>query len=123
MKVDVWDIMTIEKCSIERATDRIIHMRENDAFALAYILRKIIRNASYDASNLTLSIDEPISIENIFYEDIATLSKVISLKPYQRSVKGINEVAEKIYDLEHDENVTCQSHKNDEEENHGKQCE
>lgn len=118
MKVDVWDIMTIEKCSIERATDRIIHMRENDAFALAYILRKIIRNASFDAENLTLSIDEPISIENIFYEDIATLSKVISIKPYQRSFKGINAIADKIYDLEHVENVTCPSHKNDEEESH-----
>lgn len=118
MKVDVWDIMTIEKCSIDRATKRIIHMRENDAFTLAFILRKIIRNASYDARTQTIYFDKPFAIEYIDYEDIATLSKVISIKPYQRSFKGINDVANKIYDLEHVENVTCPSHKNEEEESH-----
>ena len=118
MKVRVFDIFSDYKCDIERATERLIHIRENDAFAIAYILREIIRVASYDARNLILSTEEPLHIEQITYEDIATLSKIMNKVPVNRSYKGISKIAERIYDLEHDETVTYQSHKKGEEESH-----
>lgn len=99
MKVRVFDIMTRDVCSVERAMERIIHMREDDAFALAFILRKLIWSAYYDPITLELSTDKPIVVPQITYEDIATLSKVMSRKPSNRSNKGVEVIAGKIRDL------------------------
>lgn len=99
MKVRVFDIMTRDVCSVERAMERIIHMRDNDAFALAFILRKLIWCSYYDPITLELSTDKPFVVPQITYEDIATLSKIMARKPSNRSDKGVEVIAGKIRDL------------------------
>ena len=101
MKVPTWKIATEDTCSCERAAKRIIHMRMDDAFTLAFILRKLIWNSSYDPMTLELSTDKLFVIPELTYEDIATLTKLMNTKPNSRSNRGIRVVAGRIYKLMH----------------------
>lgn len=98
MKVRVSDIMSGQTCDVWRATMRVIHMRMNDAFAITFILRKLIECAYYDPSNQELSIDRSFVVRHVVYEDIATLTKLMDVKPCNRSYKGFDVIANRIYE-------------------------
>lgn len=118
MKVRLMDIFTRDICNIDRASDRIMHMSKDDAFCLAFILRRLIMNSSYEADELKLTTDGTFLIPEVTYKDICTLSKLMMRKPYKRDCFYVDKIADKIYSLEHDDTVTCQSHKKGEEESH-----
>lgn len=118
MKVHLMDIYSSDTCNLNRAAERIVHMRYDDAWCLAYTLRNLIMNSEYNEINLELSTDEPLIVNELTYEDIATLSKLIMRKPYHRSFKGLAQVARRINQLHQDSEVTCQSHKKGEGESH-----
>lgn len=91
--------MTDDACSVERAAERIMHMRMDDAFVLAFILRKLVWQSYYDPTTLDLTTDGTFHIPELTYEDIATLSKVFNKKPFNRSYKGVGMVASNINKL------------------------
>lgn len=104
MKVRIFDFMRENTCSVERAAVRVMHMRMDDAFALAFILRKLVYSSYYNPESLELSTDGAFVVPQVVYEDIATLSKVMMKKPCNRSEKGMVMIADKIYDLMSEEN-------------------
>lgn len=99
MKISVRKIMTGDACSVERAAERIMHMRMDDAFALAFILRKLVWQSYYDPTTLDLTTDGTFHVPEITYEDIATLSKVFSKKPCNRTYEGVGIIANNINKL------------------------
>lgn len=99
MKVDTWKIMSEDTCSCDRAAKRIVHMRIDDTFTLAFILRKLIWHSTYDPMTLELATDEPFVVPEVTYEDVITLSKLMNTKPYSSSNRGIGLVAGRIYRL------------------------
>lgn len=100
MRVPLWKLMSPKTCSCERAAQRIMHMRMDDAYVIAYIIRKIIWQTSYDGHFLTASTDEGFVVPEITLDDIVTLSKVMNEKPYRHSRKGNKEVSDKCKKLE-----------------------
>lgn len=99
MKVPIWDIMNDYSLDIQRATDRIKRMHYNDASSVAFIMRKIIYNGYYDPTTLSISFREDFVIPEITYDDIATISRFMSKKPYNHGCEGICKLAAKIEDV------------------------
>ena len=99
MKLKIWDILNDGSCDIQKATDRVMRMRQNDASTIAYIIRKIIYNGHYDPLNLTISFDENFSIPDVTYHDMATLSKFMSKKPFTHGIEGIAKLSSKMEDI------------------------
>lgn len=99
MKVPIWDIMNDYSLDIQRATDRIKRMRNNDASAVAFIIRKIIYNGYYDPETLSISFRNDFVIPEITYDDMATISRFMSRKPYNHGCEGIAKLAAKINDV------------------------
>lgn len=99
MKVLIWDIMNDYSLDIQRATDRIKRMRYNDASSVAFIIRKIIYNGYYDPATLSISFREDFVIPEITYDDIATISRFMSRKPFNHGYEGISKLAAKIEDV------------------------
>ena len=99
MKVQIWDIVNDGSCDIEKATQRVMRMRHNDASSVAFIMRKIIYNGYYDPTTLTISFREDFVIPEITYDDMATISRFMSRKPYNHGCEGISKLAAKIEDV------------------------
>lgn len=99
MKIQIWDIMNDYCLDIERATDRVLRMRHNDASTVAFIMRKIIYNGYYDPSTLTILFRSDFAIPGITYDDIATISRFMSKKPYNHGCEGLCKVSAKINDV------------------------
>lgn len=99
MKIQIWDILHDGSCDIERAADRIMRMRHNDASTTAFIMRKIIYNGYYDPSTQTVSFKGDFVIPGITYDDIATISRFMSHKPFNHGCEGLCKVSAKINDI------------------------
>lgn len=99
MKVKIWDIVNDGSCGIDTATDRVMRMRRNDAATIAFIIRKIIFNGNYDPLNLTISFDENFVIPEITYDDMVTISRFMSKKPYNHGFEGIAKITTKMEDI------------------------
>lgn len=99
MKVQIWDIMNDYSLDIQRATDRVKRMRNNDASTIAFIIRKIIYNGYYDPTTCTISFRSDFVIPGITYDDIATLSRFISKKPFNHGSEGVCKISAKVNDI------------------------
>lgn len=99
MKIKIWDVLNDGYCDIEKATDRVMRMRRNDASTVAFILRKIIYNGYYDPTNLTISFKDNFVIPEINYDDMATISRFMSKKPFNHGCEGLCKVSAKINDI------------------------
>lgn len=99
MKVKIWDIVHDGGCSIDRAIDRVMRMRSNDASTVAFIMRKIIYNGYYDPVNLTISFKEDFVIPKITYDDMVTISRFMSKKPFNHGFQGFCKLTDKVYDV------------------------
>lgn len=99
MKIPIWDIMNDYSLDIQRATDRIKRMHNNDASTVAFIMRKIIYNGYYDPLNLTISFRDDFVIPDISYDDMATISRFMSKKPYNHGFEGIAKITTKMEDI------------------------
>lgn len=99
MKVQIWDIVSDGNCDIKKAADRVMRMRYNDAATVAFIMRKIIYNGYYDHDTLTISFKEDFFIPEITYDDIATISRFMSNKPFSHGYEGLYKISAKINDI------------------------
>lgn len=99
MKIQIWDIVNDGNCDIKKAADRVMRMRHNDASTTAFIMRKIIYNGYYDPYTLSISFRADFVIPDITYDDIATISRFMSKKPYNHGFEGMNKLAAKINDV------------------------
>lgn len=99
MKVQIWDIVNNGTCNIDKAAERVLRMRQNDAYRVAFIIRKIIFDGCYDPSTLTISFKKDLVIPGITYEDMITISRFISKKPYNHGCEGLYKVSSKINDI------------------------
>lgn len=99
MKVQIWDIVNDGSCDIETATQRVMRMRHNDASSVAFILRKIIYNGYYDPETFTISFKEDFVIPEICFDDIATISRFMSKKPFNHGCEGLCKCTAKIIDI------------------------
>lgn len=96
MRIPIWDIMNDYSLDIQLATDRIKRMHNNDASSVAFIMRKIIYNGYYDPITHSISFRDDFVIPEITYDDIATISRFMSRKPYNHGCEGIYKLAAKI---------------------------
>ena len=99
MKLKIWDILNDGYCDIDKATDRVMRMRRNDASTVAFILRKIIYNGYYDPTNLTVTFNEDFVIPGITFDDIATISRFMNKKPFNHGFEGLCKISAKVTDM------------------------
>lgn len=76
-----------------------MHMRHNDAYSVAFIMRKIIYNGYYDPKTLTISFKEDFVINDITFDDIATISRFMSKKPFNHGFEGLCKLSAKVTDV------------------------
>lgn len=96
-----------DNSSLWHAANRLMVMSDSEYIELAYILRKIIREGDYNTETKTIMFRGQDIIYTGDSRVLVTLSKLISMSPYEDE-----EDAKKKLE------VTCQSHKEREEDSH-----
>lgn len=107
MIVNLLSVLTNDDSSLYLAANRLMVMSDYEYIELAYLLRKIIRECSYDTELGEISL-RGFNIMGCYdCELLVPLSKLISQKPY-----------ENVEDAKKRLEVTYPSHKKGEEESH-----
>lgn len=107
MIVDLLSVLTDDDSSLYLAANRLMGLSDYEYIELAYLLRKIIRDCSYDTEKGEISLRGFYIMGTYDCELLVPLSKLISQHPYENK----EDVKKRL-------EVTYPSHKKGEEESH-----